>query len=93
MVVKQFGCAGVMVGGVSGEKWVPAARDDGFLSSTMSLMSGEGGKGRQLQMIPQSSPALPMGVGRNVQKFIGDLAYTGGEMRLPWLDRCGFVVN
>jgi len=43
MVMKEIGRAGVMVGSVSTENWVSAARDDDFPSPTMSLMSGRQG--------------------------------------------------
>jgi hypothetical protein len=57
------------------------------------LMSGETGKCRGMILMPRWMPAVRMGVGRNVQKFGGDQATTGGEMRLPWFDRGRFVAN
>jgi hypothetical protein len=93
MVRKEIGCAGVAVGGVPDETGVSAARDDVF--SVTDDVNDVGG-GREVYgviLMPRSTQAVRMGVGRNVQKFGGDQATTGGEMRLPWFDRGRFVAN
>jgi hypothetical protein len=49
----------------------PAA-SHGYSASKMSLMSGEGRKGRAVLLMAESSPVVPLGVGRAMLQFGGD---------------------
>jgi hypothetical protein len=51
---------------------VSTACSHGYSASTMSLMSGEGRKDRAVLLMAQSSPVVPLGVGRALLQFGGD---------------------
>jgi hypothetical protein len=62
-----------------------AACSDGFFASTMP--GEQGGKGRAVLLMAQSSPVVPLYIGRVMLSFGGGLSTTGGDMRLPWFYR------
>ena len=55
-----------------GQNEASMACGDRFSASLMSLMLGEGRKGRAVLLMAQSSPVVPLGVGMVILQFGGD---------------------
>ena len=69
MIIKEIGCAGVMVGGVSAENGRSAARDGDFSIVDAFVDVSDGSDGEGVILSPQSMPTGVMGVERMLQKF------------------------
>jgi hypothetical protein len=70
MIGEEIGGVGMVVEGQWRTWWRVCG--DGFSALTMLLMSGKGRKGRAVLLTAQSSPVVPLEVGRAMLQFFGD---------------------